>query len=58
MSESGFTDARNDAIEERQREMYNLYGTIRKILFEGRTAERAELFSELMKAQGPEIGGL
>ena len=40
-----------------QCDMYNLYGTIRRVLFEGRKAERAAMLSELIKMQGGNIGG-
>ena len=45
------------AISWRVRDMYNLYGTIRRVLFEGRKAERAAMLSELIKMQGGNIGG-
>ena len=47
-----YADVRASAISWRVRDMYNLYGTIRRVLFEGRKAERAAMLSELIKMQG------
>lgn len=44
-----YADVRASAISWRVRDMYNLYGTIRRVLFEGRKAERAAMLSELIK---------
>lgn len=55
--ESIYANVRASSISWRVREMYNLYGTIRRVLFEGRTAERATMLSELTKMQGGNIGG-
>lgn len=52
-----YADVRASAISWRVRDMYNLYGTIRRVLFEGRKAERAAMLSELIKMQGGNIGG-
>lgn len=52
-----YANIRESAIICRVRDMYNLYGTIRRVLFEGRTAERAAMMSELTKMQGGNIGG-
>lgn len=54
---SGFLAARRMAIQERTYEIYNLYGTIRRVLFEGRKAERANALSRLIQQQGGSIGG-
>ena len=42
VQKNGFLAARMDAIQKRAYEMYNLYGTIRRVLFEGKRTERAE----------------
>lgn len=55
--ENIYASVRASAISWRVRDMYNLYGTIRRVLFEGRTAERAAMLSELTKMQGGNIGG-
>ena len=47
-----YADILESAISWRVRDMYNLYGTIRRVLFEGRRAERAAMLSELIKMQG------
>lgn len=52
-----YADVLESAISWRVRDMYNLYGTIRRVLFEGRRAERAAMLSELIKMQGGNIGG-
>lgn len=52
-----YADVLESAISWRVRDMYNLYGTIRRVLFEGRKAERAAMLSELIKMQGGNIGG-
>ena len=52
-----YADILESAISWRVRDMYNLYGTIRRVLFEGRRAERAAMLSELIKMQGGNIGG-
>ena len=52
-----YADILKSAISWRVRDMYNLYGTIRRVLFEGRKAERAAMLSELIKMQGGNIGG-
>lgn len=52
-----YADVLKSAISWRVRDMYNLYGTIRRVLFEGRKAERAAMLSELIKMQGGNIGG-
>lgn len=52
-----YEDILKSAISWRVRDMYNLYGTIRRVLFEGRKAERAAMLSELIKMQGGNIGG-
>lgn len=52
-----YADVLESAISWRVRDMYNLYGTIRRVLFEGRKAERAAILSELIKMQGGNIGG-
>lgn len=44
-----YADVLESAISWRVRDMYNLYGTIRRVLFEGRKAERAAMLSELIK---------
>lgn len=54
---SGFLKARKAAIQERVYEMYNLYGAIRRVLFEGRKVERANALSQLIQQQGGNIGG-
>ena len=55
--ENGFLTARMTAIQKRAYEMYNLYGTIRRVLFEGKRTERANALSQLIQQQGGNIGG-
>ena len=55
--DSGFLTARKDAIQNRIYVIYNLYGTIRRVLFEGRRVERANALSRLIQQQGENIGG-
>lgn len=52
-----YADILKSAISWRVRDMYNLYGTIRRVLFEGRKAERDAMLYELIKMQGGNIGG-
>lgn len=54
---NGFLTARMTAIQKRAYEIYNLYGTIRRVLFEGRKEERANALSQLIQQQGGNIGG-
>lgn len=55
--ENAYADVLANAIGRRVSDMYYLYGTIRRVLFEGRAAERAGMFSELIRIQGGNIGG-
>ena len=57
VEKNGFLLARMDAIQMRTYEMYNLYGTIRRVLFEGKRTERANALSQLIQQQGGSIGG-
>lgn len=57
VQKNGFLSARRDAIQNRAYEMYNLYGTIRRVLFEGKRTERADMLGELIRQQGGNIGG-
>ncbi len=57
VQKNGFLAARMDAIQKRAYEMYNLYGTIRRVLFEGKRTERADMLGELIRQQGGNIGG-
>lgn len=57
VKKNGFLSARRDAIQNRAYEMYNLYGTIRRVLFEGKRTERADMLGELIRQQGGNIGG-
>lgn len=54
---SGFAKARIEAVQVRQEELYRLYGMIRRVLLEGRKAERADMFAELIRQQGRNYGG-
>lgn len=55
--DNGFLEASMEAAQKRACEIYNLYGTIRRVLFEGRKAERANALSQLIQQQGGTIGG-
>lgn len=55
--DNGFLTARMTAIQKRAYEIYNLYGTIRRVLFEGRKEERANALSQLIQQQGGNVGG-
>lgn len=55
--DNGFLTARMTAIQKRAYEIYNLYGTIRRVLFEGKRTERANALSQLIQQQGGSIGG-
>lgn len=55
--DNGFLESSMEAAQKRACEIYNLYGTIRRVLFEGRKAERANALSQLIQQQGGTIGG-